>query len=128
MTVCLCGCTLETKINTVSKKPNKFINGHNARLQPSGKDARNYKYGRKKCDRYWTVLRKGHPRANYRGYVYEHILVFEDTYNCCVLPWGVVHHRDESRTNNVWYNLQGMTRTQHLRLHKLGKKRPTRRS
>src|SRR5262245_35058564 len=62
-----------------------------------------------------------HPRHHGRG-VLEHILVYEQTHQCCVLPWAIVHHRDGNGYNNVWYNLQAMTRGQHAALHHRGKK------
>src|SRR4051812_24372846 len=40
----------------------------------------------------------------------------------CILKWGVVHHRDRNRSNNSWYNLQGMMRWQHTSLHHKGRK------
>lgn len=63
----------------------------------------------------------GHPREHgtYGAhYVFEHILVFEQTNNCCLLKWGAIHHKDGNTLNNVWYNLQGMMRWQHTTLHK----------
>ena len=36
---------------------------------------------------------------------------------CCMLPWGVVHHKDGNRQNNNMTNLQGMSRSVYTRLH-----------
>jgi hypothetical protein len=77
----------------------------------------NWKGGRIVEDGYIKIHMPNHPRAH-RGHVFEHILVYEDSRNCCVLPWGVIHHRDENKTNNVWYNLKGLpNKGEHSRLH-----------
>jgi HNH endonuclease len=47
----------------------------------------------------------------------EHIVVFETANHCCMLPWGVVHHRDFDKHNNHVNNLRGMTRSAHSAYH-----------
>lgn len=62
----------------------------------------------------------GHRRA-IEGYVFEHILVYEEFYKCCVLENGVIHHKNRIKTDNRIENLEGMTRSKHTRLHMIGK-------
>lgn len=71
------------------------------------------------------VTRKGyvmlhepeHHRADKRGYVMEHILVWEKA-NGRELPKGwVVHHIDGVKNNNSPENLQAMTASEHSTLH-----------
>jgi len=59
-----------------------------------------------------------HPKADIHGYVYEHVFVMENYYQCCMLKWGVVHHINEIPTDNRPENLQGMMRFQRTTLHK----------
>ena len=77
-----------------------------------------------------TVTRKGyvmlrnpeHHRANKRGYVMEHILVWEEA-NSRELPVGwVVHHIDGVKNNNSPENLQAMTAGEHSVLHNSARK------
>lgn len=52
------------------------------------------------------------------GEIQEHRLIWEQEYNACLLPKSVVHHKDGNKLNNVWYNLQAMTRRTHNFIHK----------
>jgi len=71
--------------------------------------------------RHGRVYKPNHHFADYAGYVQEHRLVVEEQWNCCLLPWADVHHRDEDIQNNVWYNLWPMMRAQHSSLEILDK-------
>jgi hypothetical protein len=46
-----------------------------------------------------------HPRANTRGYVYEHILVAESVLGHSLPAGAVVHHVDGNKHNNAPGNL-----------------------
>jgi hypothetical protein len=59
---------------------------------------------------------KGHPRADNRDYVREHILVFENTYNCSVLKWADVHHINGIKDDNRPENLECMIHGKHSSL------------
>lgn len=59
-----------------------------------------------------------HPLANKKGLVREHHKVLYD--NGIELEKGqVVHHRNENRADNRLENLEVMTNSDHLRLHRL---------
>lgn len=72
-------------------------------------------------DGYIKARAPHHSRADPWGYVWQHVLVFEEHQHCCMLKWGIVHHKDENPKNNTWKNLEGMTKGQHSRHHRTGK-------
>jgi hypothetical protein len=116
----LCGCGCGTELVDRYGKYDTliplyyYIRGHNNRGRLLARKTRV-----KTTQGYWKVMRKGHLIADKCGYVLEHILVFEDTYDCPLLRWTHIHHRDGVKTNNVWYNLKGMMNWQHARFHNL---------
>jgi hypothetical protein len=66
----------------------------------------NWKGGRVIDPRGYVLLRMPeHPRADVRGYVYEHIVIAEQTLGRPILPSEVVHHQDENKGNNSPDNL-----------------------
>jgi hypothetical protein len=69
------------------------------------------------------ILRREHPRTDHKGYVFEHILMYEDFYKCCLLRWGTIHHKNEIKTDNRVENLQGFTNQKHVSIHQRGKPR-----
>ncbi len=64
-----------------------------------------------------TILIKipHHPRANYKRYVREHILVFEKAHNCSILKLAVIHHVNGIKDDSCPENLQGMAHGQQNR-------------
>jgi hypothetical protein len=79
----------------------------------------NYKGGRilHKPTGYMFVLNKEHPRTDSKGYVREHILVYEQHHKCSVLPYGQIHHIDKNRQNNSSDNLILLSERDHYRIH-----------
>lgn len=66
----------------------------------------NWKGGRTVAEHgYVLIKRPGHPRADVRGYVYEHILVAEEKIGRPLAPGEEVHHDDLNRSNNHPSNL-----------------------
>lgn len=57
------------------------------------------------------------------GYIAEHIVVMQGLLGRLLRKGEVVHHLDENKLNNDPINLQLMTKSEHRRLHMLGKKR-----
>lgn len=65
---------------------------------------------------YILIKTPNHPYKDGRGYVRKHRLIYEDSRNCCLLRWVVIHHKDGDKRNNIWYNLVPMTLSDHSRL------------
>jgi hypothetical protein len=67
----------------------------------------NWKGGRTVASHgYVLIKRAGHPRADCRGYVYEHILVAEQKLGRPILPTEQVHHKNHNRSDNRPENLE----------------------
>jgi hypothetical protein len=77
----------------------------------------NWKDGRKLSSHGYVLVYHPKHRSAKRGYVSEHRLVYETFHQCCLLRWGVVHHKDGNRQNNHISNLEGMTQAMHTRIH-----------
>jgi len=75
------------------------------------------KYIRKRrtirVDGYVLVYLPEHRLAKADGYIFEHRLIYEETRNCCLLKWAVIHHIDGNPSNNNWSNLRGMAHDEH---------------
>jgi HNH endonuclease len=96
----------------------RFKSGHNS----NGKTHPNWKGGRMKKDDYWLLwMPDAHP-TDVRGYIREHIYIYQEYHKLCMLPWGDVHHKDGNGSNNEISNLQGMMNREHTRLHMKGNK------
>lgn len=78
-----------------------------------GPTARSWRGGVFEKDGYVHVYNPEHPRADKRGYVLEHILVWEET-NGRPLPDGwVIHHLNGIKNDNRPSNLVAMPRKAH---------------
>lgn len=113
--ICQCGCNENISIKCAANwnRLKQFKRGHNTL---KGSNNIFWKSGIKIQSGYRLIL------TNYsltrRKYIFEHRLIWEEHHNAILLPWGIIHHKDGNRQNNIWYNLQGMTRRIHILLHK----------
>lgn len=116
---CLCGCG-ELIIQKSKYYNTKFIKGHYVRTRLFSP---NYKNGRylDQINGYWFVYKPDHLFANNRGYYLEHRWIYEQYYNCILLPYVDIHHIDGNRQNNSIENLKPLYRSQHITHHKKGK-------
>jgi flagellar basal body rod protein FlgC len=72
--------------------------------------------------RYNLIYLPNHPRANPRGYVWEHIVIAEKKIGRPITNKECVHHIDWNKTNNAPENLEVCNRKDHRRYHdKIGK-------
>jgi hypothetical protein len=73
---------------------------------------------------YWYIKSHGHPNAMKDGYVRKHVYNFtvrEGQLFCCMLKWGIVHHKNGVKDDNDIDNLEGMMRSKHHSHHHKGK-------
>jgi hypothetical protein len=105
---CKCGCGGILRLHDNEDRERCWLVGHC-----------NRKGGRWSADR-WAVRRPDHPQADKNGYVLRSRLVYEESHNCCLLPWALIHHRDKNPLNDVWYNLLAVWRGQHNTIHLKG--------
>lgn len=76
------------------------------RSRQTGPQNPNWKGGRSVASNgYVLVKAPNHPRADSRGYVYEHIIVAERKLGRALLPGEEVHHDNERKTDNRPSNL-----------------------
>lgn len=113
---CECGCQKTrpkySKHYDNGWKVARFIDHHHGR----GESNPSYKDG-KHGNRYNRVTTSEKRK-------YEHRLIYEEYHKCCVLPWIVVHHKNNKSKDNSIENLQLMTIPEHHSHH--NKKNPSR--
>lgn len=68
---------------------------------------------------YILIKTSDHPLADHEGYVREHRLVYERHFNCCLLSWTIIHHKNGNEKDNRIENLEPMTGSQHALKHSL---------
>ncbi len=106
------------KAYKIGLRKTKEIEHLNRSLARQGENCRFWKGGKTKTSKgYKLVKMPEHHRANNRGYVLEHIVVWEKT-NLQRVPDGyVVHHINGIKTDNRPENLQLMTTSEHSIYH-----------
>lgn len=71
---------------------------------------------------YVLVYKPQHPKAmkngNWKGYIYEHVLMIEEELGRSLTKDEEVHHLDLDRSNNCIHNLIVLNKSYHRRLHK----------
>jgi hypothetical protein len=110
MNKCMCGCDEEIPLISKLGTPQKYKHGHNPRGISILRD----------CISYREVKCQDHRFANSKGYIKKHRLVYEESRNCCLLPWADCHHKDGNKLNNIWYNLQPFSIGQHTSIEHKG--------
>lgn len=84
----------------------------------SGPANPNWRGGRVVDPRGYVLLRiPEHPRADCRGYVYEHVVIAEQMLGRSILPTEHVHHRDRDTSNNAPENLEVLSGRRHISQH-----------
>lgn len=83
-----------------------------------GKENHLWRGGKSRHSKGYILLRRpDHPRADARGYVFEHILVAEKILGRPIEKHEVVHHRNFIKDDNRPANLIVMTISEHQKLH-----------
>lgn len=91
---------------------------------PTGSEHWAWKGGRMvEKDGYIRIYKPDHPRGKRKGYVAEHILVWEQVHNCFLPKGWVIHHLNGIKTDNRPENLIAMKRSEHTNQVKPYKKR-----
>ena len=75
-------------------------------------------------DGYILIHKPEHPNSFGRGYICEHRLIMEEYLGRYLTKDEVVHHINENKQDNRIENLELMTKSEHRRLHTIGKKNP----
>ena len=72
---------------------------------------------------YRLIYMPEHERADKHGYVFEHIVVWEEEHNEKLPDGYVIHHINHNKTDNRPSNLQKLSIPEHVKLHHSGAKR-----
>ena len=88
-----------------------------------GENNPNWRGGKSMNGPYITIYMPKHPRAEVRGHVREHYLVWENFWGDIVSPGYEIHHIDHNPKNNDITNLTLMTVHNHSVLHSNKRKR-----
>lgn len=109
------------KLGIRQTKEIEFLNRSNAR---KGEKGSNWKGGISiSSEGYRFVKKPEHERANKRGYVLEHILIYEKEHGVKVPPGYCIHHLNGNKQDNRIENLCLMSNSEHTKLHHIGAKR-----
>jgi hypothetical protein len=114
---CECGCGELLFRYNESGALMRFKNRHQLR---KGINCHTFKTGRMKMGNNYYMLRIPDYFSNDKyGRVLEHVYFFQEYHQCCLLPWGEIHHIipvTKDYCNNMPWNLMGMTKSQHRKL------------
>lgn len=119
---CKCGCGGVRPLRNKQGYVKQFLFNHHFNLKENKRDQQGFnnsmwKTGRTKKNEYWYIRMPTHIHSDKHGYVAEHVYNFTEFNQCCMLPWGIVHHKDENTENNMPWNLQGMMWGNHTQHH-----------
>jgi len=128
---CACGCGKIISRYGKNFLRKYFLKGHANKFKDFSKyrkgiNTHNYRFGRYNHNNYWILTGfYGYTNADKKGVIREHIYNFQEYHQCSLLPWGVVHHIipvTEDYCNNMPWNLMGMMKGKHFKLHRAVKK------
>ena len=83
---------------------------------PKGKNHWAWKGGRYRGGykgKYWLILKPGHHRAEYNGYVMEHIVIWEEANNKLLPDGWLIHHLNGITDDNRPSNLVALPNKKH---------------
>jgi len=106
---CRCGCNEDISIRSGDylQKYKRYhgIKGENSNLWKGGflPNRKGYEY----------IFKPNHPKSNSDGYYPYHRWVYEQHYNCCLLPWYDIDHINKNTHDNRVENLRPLTHQEH---------------
>lgn len=114
--LCACGCSKLTHRYDNHGRERRYIHGHNQK----GETHWQWKGGRQITKKGYVIVQaKGHPRATWAGYVFEHILVMEEMIGRRLEPNEEVHHINGNKQDNRRENLElFQSHSEHMERHK----------
>lgn len=103
-------------VKTKKGKYRRYYHGHNSKgenhpMWNGGKNIDSYNY--------LEIYKPDYFKTQKNRHVKEHIYIYQEYHKLCMLKWGRVHHKDKNRQNNDISNLEGMTHSQHMKLHNI---------
>jgi len=84
----------------------------------NGKNNSNWKGGIRYDRNRKTIYSPNHPNCNAKGYCYEYVLIMEEYLGRFLKKGEIVHHINGDITDNRLDNLQVMTQSEHVNVHR----------
>jgi hypothetical protein len=111
LTLCSCGQCNELILKYDNKnKERRFKHNHHQKGFLNNK----WKGGEEiTTDGYVQIIDHNHPQSDKRGRIKKHRVIYEKYYNCCLLSWTVIHHKDGNKLNNDPLNLEATNPSKH---------------
>lgn len=94
----------------------RLKHGRNPIIMLNGQKAINWKGGKHTRDGYVLIYRPNHPRCKGSGYIYEHIVVWEENHKRRLPEGWIIHHLNGIKDDNRPMNLVAYPRLKHERL------------
>lgn len=110
---CACGCNELIPNKDKHDRIRKFKNHHHIKKENNPR----WKNGMYLAHGYWFVLKPDHPFGNCRGYVKLHRLIMEKHLGRYMTKEEEIHHKNGIKSDNLFSNLQLMTKSNHTSLH-----------
>lgn len=110
-------------IRSLSESQKFCIASGRGNASQRGENSPGWKGGRIRDGGYIRVPSPGHCRANSKGYVREHILIWEQVHNKLLPEGWVIHHLNGIKDDNRPENLVAMRRGEHINQTEPFKKR-----
>jgi hypothetical protein len=115
---CACNCGQQRLDRDEHGRLRRFIDGHQVM---DGERSYTWKGGRTEHTNGYILVRATpeyhNPHVQGNGYIFEHILVYEDHHKVCILPWIKVHHINKKPWDNRPKNLRLVTCREHRVIH-----------
>lgn len=119
MVECACGkCKRLIPATDSRGRKRKYLHGHHV----YGNKNPRWNNGKTSTEGYNLIRRSNRMQTNHKGdYVMEHRSIYEEAYNCCLLPWTHIHHINGDKKDNRISNLQAASSQQHNYLDRYGR-------